>query len=424
MNAHLPRVVTSVWFLLDVVVPLVVATWVLLDVKYLQLWSQRKIRLKLAGKWDELDAHFQRRLKTRRPLAYFFQNYIVPGNVEASYALYLYERGLSEAALEMADLSIARARKQPALLTITFGPPAQKTLHSALHTRVLILNGLGRYDDARATSAELRTLAKVSNKTHATASFTELYSGRLDEALELAYETLSHDPKDGSARLIASAVYCLKGAFTEAINVLVHELKDVTELYSPKDLSDMLKDRESAKFIALQRQYAATIHQPVRLLSIARVYIEQQNFDDATRALDATEPLLGNNPIIRCSYNRSRAICAAAKGDAKQTEQYLAEARTITLSQPKRDTRWETNIAAGRCYLSLQLIDKARAEFLEAQRRALHPIEKHVTNYWLACTAVTAKRRNKAIRYYQTVVADGIPTVMRQESLAALVDLK
>jgi tetratricopeptide (TPR) repeat protein len=223
---------------------------------------------------------------------------------------------------------------------------------------------------------------------------------------------------------VASSIFCFKREFTEAINILVYEPKDITEHYSPEDLALVLQNRESARFIALKRKHSATIHQPIRLLSMARVYVDQENLDDATQALDTTEPLLGANPVIRCSYHRYRALCAAAKGDALQTELHLANARSITQSLPKRDTQWETSIAAGRCYLSLRLTDKASLEFQEARRHTLHPIEKHVTNYWLARTAEAAKRRSEAIRHYQSVVADNIPTWMREESLVAINRLK
>lgn len=405
-------------------ITLVVSAWVLLDMKYLQRWRQRKIRLELNGKWDELETHFQRRLRTRHLFVYLFQKYAMPGNVEASYALYLYNRGREDAALEFAERGIALARKQPAVLRSTFGTPTKKTLREALHTRALILNSLGRYDEARATSVESRTLPKVGGKTHVTESLTELYSGHLDSALRLVYETLAHDPKDGPSRFVASAIYCLKGEFAEAINILVYDLKDVVDLYSPEALANLLNDPEAAKFIALKRRSSAAVHKPARLLAIIRVYVDQQSFDDATQALDATEPILGTNPVIQANYHRYRAICVAAKGDAWQTEQHLAEARSLTQRHPKRDSQFETHIAAGRCYLSLKLTDKAGTEFLEAQHHTLHPIEKHVTNYWLARTAEAARGRTDAIRNYQSVIADDIPTVMRQESLAALNRLK
>jgi len=410
---------TSVWFFLEVVVPLALAVWVLIDVRHSQRRQQRKLRLQLDGKWDELDAHFQRELKSRRLLSYIMRKYVLPGNLQASYALFLYQRGQLETALEFADRSVALARKQRVFLKSVFGVQ-QKILPSALNSRVLILTGLGRYDDARVASAELRNMPSVRNKAQATICLTEVYLGNLDRALELAYETLAQDPKDGTARVVASWVFRLKGEFAEAINILVYKPKDVTELYSQKDLDTLLRDRESAKFIALQRQHAATIYEPIRLLVMSGVYLDQADYDDATHALDAMQSLLGNNPVIRSNYERNRAICSASKGDVRQAEQHLAEARTIALNLPKRDTQWETNISAGRCYLLLKLTDKASNEFLAAQRRMFHPIEKHMTNYWLARTMEVAKHRAEAIRNYQCVVADDIPTVMRQESLDAL----
>ena len=384
------------------------------------------MQLKLAGKWDELDAHYQRELRSHRLLLPFLlRKIVIPGNLEAGYAAFLHQRGQLEPALEFTGRAIALARKQPRWLKSIYGMPLRrKTLSVALNLRVLILTSLGRYDEARATAEELRGVSPPGHRRNSADCLTEVQSGNLEEALNLAYETLSHNVKDGTARLIASRVYRLQGRFAEAANILFYEPRDVTEHYSPKDLANMLKDRQSAEFITLQRQYAASIHEPIRLLALAGVYLEEGNCDDAARSLDAVEKLLGANPVILCDYHRRRAICAAAQGENARMEQHLREARSIVAQHPKRSTQWATDIAAGRCYLLSQAIDKAGVEFLAARSRALHPLDKHVTNYWLGRAAEAAKHRTEAIRHYQSLVSDGIQTRMREEAVAALQRLR
>jgi tetratricopeptide (TPR) repeat protein len=384
------------------------------------------MRLKLAGRWDELDAHYQRELRSHRLiLPFVMRKYAVPGNLEAGYAVYLYERGRLESALEFTDRAIVLARKPRWKLKSVFGmQPNTRTLPVALNLRVLVLTGLGRYNEARTTAAELRAMLPPGQRRNSADCLMEVQSGHLQEALELAYETLSHNSKDGTARLVASWVYRLRGDFPEAASILFYQPPDVTEHYSPKDLDLVLRSREGVKFVALQRQYAATIHEPIRLLALSGVYLEEGNLDDATQALDTVEPLLGANPVILCDYHRRRAICAAARGDGPRAEQHLAAARSILAKYPKRSTQWETHIAAGRCYLSLQAMDKAGAEFVQAQALCLHPLDKHVTNHWLGRAADAAHRRSEVIRHYKNLVADGIDTKMRQEATETLSRLK
>jgi len=426
VNARLVSEVTSLWFIVEVIIPLTMAVWMLFDVHRNQRRRQERMRLKLAGRWDEVDAHYQRELRSHRLiLPFLLRKYVLPGTLEAGYAAYLYERGRFESALEYTDRAIVLARKPRWRFKSLFGmKPNTRTLPVALNLRVLVLTGLGRYDEARATAAELRAILPPGQRKNSADCLMEVQSGNLGEALNLAYETLSHNLKDGTARLVASGVYSLRGDFSQAANILYYEPGDVTEHYSPADLAIALKDRQSIKFIALQRQYAATIHEPIRLLTLADVYIEQGTFDDATRALDAAEKLLGPNPVIRCSYHRKRALCAAASGDTQQAEQHLMEARSLVEQHPRRGAEWEVCVAAGRCYLALQQMEKARAEFAHAQTITLHPIEKHLTNYWLGRTAEAARHPAEAIRHYQSVVADGIETRMREEAVDALSRLK
>jgi hypothetical protein len=62
----------------------------------------------------------------------------------------------------------------------------------------------------------------------------------------------------------------------------------------------------------------------------------------------------------------------------------------------------------------------ALAELSEAERYALHPLEKHTTAYWTARVHEAAGDREKAIPYYRMAASDSIPSWMRKKSAEAL----
>jgi tetratricopeptide (TPR) repeat protein len=180
------------------------------------------------------------------------------------------------------------------------------------------------------------------------------------------------------------------------------------------------EDPEGAKVLALQQKKVAGIFPPVRLIMLAQVYVAREDFENAERALDQAEKSMGPEPGLQMSYCRHRACCLAGQGKIKEAENYIERMRAITRELPKRSLLWEAHFTAGRVYLYLGRFNDALAEFIEAQRSVLHPIEKHVTAYWIARTHEAAGNHREANPYYQLVAADPIPSWMRKQAAEAL----
>jgi hypothetical protein len=70
--------------------------------------------------------------------------------------------------------------------------------------------------------------------------------------------------------------------------------------------------------------------------------------------------------------------------------------------------------------LYLGRLGEALNELTDAQRFALHPVEKHVTAYWIARTHEASGDRPKAMPYYEVVAADTIPSWMRKHAAEVL----
>src|SRR5213593_911905 len=81
----------SVWPIL-LLVPLVGIAglfWFLADIRFAQRWSLKRAELGAQDKWRELNAHFESGLECRRPMLLLFQRLVIPGTLEADYALHL-----------------------------------------------------------------------------------------------------------------------------------------------------------------------------------------------------------------------------------------------------------------------------------------------------------------------------------------------
>ncbi|MEY2465784.1 MAG: hypothetical protein QOD03_305, partial [Verrucomicrobiota bacterium] len=248
----------------------------------------------------------------------------------------------------------------------------------------------------------------------------EYYCGHLDEALAQAQAVPAGDAQYDSMRSLMALAYCMKGDFEKALQALSFEPADASKFYSPSGLKTLSESPEGAKLIALQRIKLAGVFPPARLILLAQVYVALEDFENADRALDQAEKSLGPEPGLQMSYCRRRACSLAGQGKSKETENYIERMRAIVRERPKRSMLWETHFATGRSYLYLRRFNDALAELTEAQRSALHPIERHATVYLIARTHEAAGNQREANAYYQIVVADSIPSQMREQAAEAL----
>jgi tetratricopeptide (TPR) repeat protein len=228
------------------------------------------------------------------------------------------------------------------------------------------------------------------------------------------------DTQFDSMRGIMAIFHSMKGDFEQAIQALSYEPADVSKFFSPSGLKTLSGSPEGAKLIALKRRKLAGVFPPARLILLAQVYVALEDFENADRALDQAEKSPGPEPGIQMSYCRHRACSLAGQGKSKEAENYIERMRAIVRELPKRSLLWETHFTAGQSYWHLRRFNDALAELIEAQRSVLHPIEKHATAYWIARTHEAAGDQREAIRYYEIVAADTIPSWMRERAAKAL----
>ena len=216
-------------------------------------------------------------------------------------------------------------------------------------------------------------------------------------------------------RGITALAFSTKGEFDQAIEALAFEPGDISKFYTADGLKTVKGTPEGAKLIELQNRKRAGVFQPARLLQLAQVHLAREDFENADRALNEAEKLLGRNPVVMAAYCCRRACCLAGQGKPAEAESHIQRMREITRELPRRSLLQETHFAAGRAYLSLGRLSEALGELTEAERLALHPIEKHTTAYWLARTHEAAGNQREAMQYYQIVVAETIPAGCRRK---------
>jgi tetratricopeptide (TPR) repeat protein len=376
------------------------------DMSYDRQWSQERADLGAQGKWKELNEHFEGRMRTRRPLLRLFRAIASPGLLEADYAFHLSNCGLNEAGLEWADRAVRKSRFRKCLAEMT------------LSCRGTILCRLGRYDEARAAAAQAKSLVGNAGFPELVEAMVALYLGNLETALCLARTLLSHPRAKEAARVMVSGVLSLLGRYQQALDMLVYEPSNVQVFFSPKGLRAMTSDEAGQRLVLTMDQELAAITRPAQHLAIADVCLQAEDRENCEHALERAARELKSNLAIQHIYERSRATCCAMGGDVLGTEQHLALARQLADEFPSRSAKYETHQAAGRSYLLIGRPEAAVVEFRAAAQLALHPIEKHSTNYWLARATEAAGDLEAAACLYNRVTADHFDTWMSADAIA------
>jgi tetratricopeptide (TPR) repeat protein len=392
--------------------------WLAADMRSLLRSAQRRNQLAIEGRWVELEQLWERAPNTRRPFAWFHQRYLLPGNNAAQFAMFLFEQGRSEQALTKVDQAIKQIENKPTLFRLVFQRQTNGVLRRAQGARVSILTGMGRYNEARESAARLGQANGSNMDTNAALALLEVNCGRLDEALAAAKRVPPEHNQYDAMRGIMAWAYSLKGDFSQAIEAMTYEPSGISKFYRPEDLDNLSRSQEGSNLIELQGRKLAGISPPARWIRLAGIYIAQEAFEKADSALDEAEKLLGSNPVLQISYWLARARSYAAQGKSAEADDYIARLRTMTQQFRRRSTLMETHLSIGRSYLSLGRLGEALVELAEAQRNALHPIEKHQVTYWIARTHEVAGNPSEAILCYQKVASDPIPSWMRRQAEA------
>jgi tetratricopeptide (TPR) repeat protein len=403
------------WVIVLAVLGLII--WYREDMRSILGWTRDKNRLSLDGRWDELEEHFKRAEKNRRPFVWFHRKYLNPGNLQTQYALFLFNLGRLEEALSKVDEAARRIEAKPWIFQSYFSSGTRTTRRGSLRTRILILSGMGRYDEARQAGAELQKFEGTGGKPVSALALLEFYCGHLDEALAIAEKAAPEDSQDDSMRGIAALCHSIKGDYHLALRALSYEPTDVTKFYSDSGMQLMNASPEGSELLALKQLKLAGIFPPARWIKLAQVHIASKDFASADHALDRAEKSLGPEPGLRAGYHRCRARSFAEQGKGPEAEKHLEHLRVIVKERPKRGLLWELHYTAGQSYLNLNRLNEALAQLQEAQKWLLHPIEKHSTNFWMAKAHEALGNQSEAIRYYQMVADDPIPSKIRNEAL-------
>jgi hypothetical protein len=369
--------------------------WLAVDMRFAQRWSIRRAELGAKGHWTELNRHFESALKCRRPLLLLFQRFVLPGLLEADYALHLSNQGEHERALVLAQKASLSSAKRPAIHLAVL--PAEAT----------VLSRLGRYAEVREVvrrgrsklgSAELSDLVMSHPDLAAGITmqegFLELNLGHLDAALHLGWQACAGNVSD-PARALISGVFTAKGQFKEALDALVYEPSDfykflasappTFEFEHETPLEMLSKDKLFEEAAFKTNEELSGVFGPAVEIGRALVFLEAGDAANFGAALQRAHSLLKSHPIMKHIFVRTRACWHAMVGDVNGVEADLARAREFVAEFPaSRSVKFETHLVAGRARFLLTQYEAAIHELTEANKLALHPMEKHTSIYWLA----------------------------------------
>jgi ATP/maltotriose-dependent transcriptional regulator MalT len=213
-------------------------------------------------------------------------------------------------------------------------------------------------------------------------------------------------------------VLTAKGRFREALDALVYEPSKFEKFLKPDDVQLLGEDKFFQDAARKVDEQLSSVFGPAIGLGMAQVFLEAGDAANLGQALEQTQGKLKSQQAMEHIFVRTRACWHAMKGDLAGVEADLGRARQLTDEKPaSRSAKYEYHLASGRCRFLLGQFETAIAELEAAVRLALHPMEKHTSQYWLA-RAHQAARRPSAAGLFQAVIADGFATWMETDSRA------
>lgn len=388
--------------------------WFLADIKFAQKWSLKRAELGAQDKWRELNAHFETGIRCRRPFLLLFQRFVIPGLLEADYALHLSNQGEHERALVLAETASRKSAKRPDIQI------------TVLAAKASVLMRLGRYADAQKATDLGRELIRNSppsansspnygNDIVVTQALIELNLGNLNAALQLGTEASAAAISDPARALISGALTAM-GRFQEALDALVYEPSRFEMFLKPDDRELLAKDKMFQESADMTNEELSGVFGPAISLGRASVFLETGDTANLGEALERTQKELKSNQMMEHIFVRTRACWHAMRGDVAGVEADLAKARQLTDEKPaSRSAKYEYHLAAGRARLLLGQVEAAIIELESACRLALHPMEKHTSTYWQA-RANQSANQSSAATLFKAVIANGFSTWMDADS--------
>ena len=406
-----------VWFGMIVGGAIAAVTWFLADIRHLQQWSLKRAELGAQDKTTELERHFQSGLNSRRPMLRLFRRLAIPGLLEADYALHISNQGENDRALILAKQASAQAARRAA------------THLAVLPAEAMVLLRLGRYEQAGQVvqigkdlmASQSVELAKdpgypgLRAGIIQQAAMIEMNLGNLEAALKLGIEASAATVSD-PARVLLSGILALQGRFKEALDALAYEPSSFSKFLNPEDLEWLEKDKVFNETARQTNEELSSVFGPAIDLGRALVFVESGDVKSLGQALEQVQSKLKSHRIVEHIYLRTRALWYAMNADVQGMETDLIRVRQLAADKPaSRSAQYETHLASGRAFLLLNHADKACSELESANKLALHPLEKHVSLYWLA-RANQAAGNVRAKNQFEMVVADGFGTWMKNDS--------
>ena len=393
-------------------------SWFLADMRFAQRWSLRRAELGAQDKCHELNQHFESGLNCHRPMLLLFQRCVIPGLLEADYALHLSNQGEHERALVLVEKAARKSSGRPQIQIAVL--PAKAT----------VLLRLGRYAEAKEVVRLGKSLVANPHRSELDGSLAprqgasnillqeglmELELGNLDAALKLGVEA-SEGPVPDPARALISSALTAKGRFQEALDALVYKPSGFDKFLKPEHLEMLGEDelfRESAQKMD---EVLDNVFGPAINLGMALVFLEADDAENLGAALERTQSQLKAHQMMEHIFVRTRACWHAMKGNVAGVEADLTRTRQLTDHRPaSRSAKYEYHLASGRAGFLLGRHDAAIEELGAATRLALHPMERHTSHYWLA-RANQAANPPAAAELFKTVIADGFATWMETDS--------
>src|SRR5262249_23003154 len=146
------------------------------------------------------------------------------------------------------------------------------------------------------------------------------------------------------------------------------------------------------------------IMKPARWLAAADAYASHGDLEGLEYAVERAGKLLDGNVQIEMIYLRMRSRLAAHRGKPDDAARDLARVKELLATVPKRSQKFETHQAEGECAMIGGRASDAIGCFESALEIALHPIEKHISTFWLAEALEKAGHLVEAAARYREVL--------------------
>jgi hypothetical protein len=296
------------------------------------------------GSYQLFNAHFESGLKCRRPMLLVFQRLVIPGALEADYALHVSNQGEHERALVLAQRASRLSTKRPALHIAVLPAEATVLVRLGRYEEAKAVIGLGRNLLASAALAELaEKQADLAGGIVMQEGIMELNLGHLDAALKLGFEASAGKITD-PARALISGVLTAKGRFKEALEVLVYEPSDFYKFLetipppfgsqeeTPLEL--LSKDKLFEQTAEKINEELASVFGPAVHMGRALVFLEAGDAENLGVELAHTESKLKSHQIMEHIFVRTRAFWHAMVGNLAGVEADLARTRQLAAEKP------------------------------------------------------------------------------------------